>query len=68
MNTAALILGVLFLILAIVYFVVPAGSLPSFLPGFEAGVDRVHMKHGLASLVVAVVLFAVAWYTGRSSR
>jgi hypothetical protein len=68
MKTAAIILGVLFLILAIVYFVIPAGSLPSFLPGFEAGGDRVHMKHGLASLVVAVVLFAVAWYTGRSSR
>jgi ABC-type multidrug transport system permease subunit len=37
MKMAALILGIIFLILAIVYFVIPAGSLPGFLPGFEAG-------------------------------
>ena len=68
MKIAAIILGLLFLALAIAYFVIPAGSLPSFLPGFEAGSTRVHVKHGLASLVVAVVLFVIAWYAGRSSR
>jgi len=26
----------------------------------------VHVKHGLAAAVVAVVLFAIAWYAGRS--
>jgi hypothetical protein len=41
---------------------VPAGSLPSVFPGFEAGSPHVHVKHGLAAAVVAVVLFAVAWY------
>jgi hypothetical protein len=68
MKIGAIILGLLFLALAIVYFAVPAGSLPGFLPGFEAGSTRIHMKHGLASLVVAVVLFVIAWYAGRSSR
>ena len=52
--------------LAIVYWLVPAGSLPSVFPGFEAGSPHVHVKHGLAAAVVAVVLFAVAWYAGRS--
>jgi hypothetical protein len=68
MKIGAIILGLLFLVLAIVYFAVPAGSLPGFLPGFEAGSTRVHVKHGLASFVVAVVLFVIAWYAGRSSR
>jgi hypothetical protein len=68
MKMAALVLGIIFLILAIVYFVIPAGSLPGFLPGFEAGSDHVHLKHGVASLVVAVVLFVISWYAGRNSR
>ena len=63
MKMAALVLGIIFLILAIVYFVIPAGSLPGFLPGFEAGSDHVHLKHG-----VAVVLFVISWYAGRNSR
>jgi hypothetical protein len=68
MKTAAIVLGLLFLAVAIAYFVIPASSLPSFFPGFEAGSARVHVKHGLASLVVAVVLFVIAWYAGRSAR
>jgi hypothetical protein len=68
MKMAALVLGIIFLILAIVYFVIPAGSLPGFLPGFEAGSDHVHLKHGVAALVVSAVLFVISWYAGRNSR
>jgi uncharacterized membrane-anchored protein YitT (DUF2179 family) len=68
MKMAALVLGIIFLILAIVYFVIPAGSLPGFLPGFEAGSEHTHVKHAVAALVVAVVLFAISWYAGRNSR
>ncbi|MGA2127803.1 MAG: hypothetical protein ABSG76_16815 [Xanthobacteraceae bacterium] len=66
MKTIAVVLGLLCVIVAIVYVVVPAGSLPTFLPGFEAGSPRVHMKHGIVAAVAAVVLFAVAWFVGRS--
>jgi hypothetical protein len=45
--------------------VVPAESLPSFLPGFEAGSTRVHVKHGVVSAVGAVVLFGIGWWAGR---
>jgi len=45
--------------------VVPAESLPSFLPGFEAGSTRVHVKHGLVSAAGAVVLFGIGWWAGR---
>src|SRR5262249_29655193 len=40
------------------------GLAASVFPGFEAGSPRVHVKHGLAAAVAAVVLFAVA--AGRS--
>jgi hypothetical protein len=68
MKLTAIILGLVFLAIAIVYFLVPAGSLPNFLPGFEAGSTHTHLKHGLLSLAIAVVLFVIAWYSGRSAR
>jgi hypothetical protein len=60
------LLGVLFLALAALYCFVPAGNLPSFLPGFEAGSEHAHVKHASGSLIVALVLFAIAWFSGRS--
>ncbi len=56
------ILGVVFLALAALYALTPAGSLPAFLPGFEAGSDHVHMRHALVSLIVALLLFVFAWF------
>ena len=43
---AAAVLGVVFLVLACVYWFVPAGSLPHFMPGFVDGSSHVHVKHG----------------------
>jgi hypothetical protein len=68
MKTAAIVLALVFVVVAVVYFVLPAGSLPSFFPGFEPGSARVHVKHGIAALAVAVVLFGVGWFLGRSPR
>ena len=62
------LLGLVFLVLAVLYWLTPAGSLPSFLPGFEPGVETVHVKHAVGSLIVALVLFAVAWFSGRWER
>jgi hypothetical protein len=56
------ILGVVFLALAALYGLTPAGSLPAFIPGFEAGSDHVHMTHALVSLIVALLLFVFAWF------
>ena len=49
MRTLAIVLGLAFAVIAIVYWLVPAGSLPSVFPGFEAGSPHVHVKHGLAA-------------------
>jgi len=58
------VLGVVFLGLAAVYWLIPAGGLPRFLPGFEAESDHIHLTHALAALIVALALFAVAivWF------
>ncbi len=66
MRNAAIVLGLIFAVVALVYWLVPAGSLPGFFPGFEAGAPRIRIKHGIASAVVALILFAWAWYAGRS--
>ena len=66
MRAVAVILGLAFAAVAIVYWTMPAGSLPSFLPGFEVGSAVVHMKHGIAAAAAAFVCFALGWYTGRA--
>jgi hypothetical protein len=57
-----IVLGVLFLALAILYFVDSAGSLPSFIPGHQAGSAHHHVKHGIAALVVSFGCFVFAWF------
>jgi hypothetical protein len=67
MKFIAIVLGLAVLAVAAAYFLLPAGSLPRFFPGFEAGSDRIHVKHGLAAAAVAVVLFGFAWWRGRTA-
>jgi hypothetical protein len=66
MRAAAIILGLAFAAVAIVYWTMPAGSLPGFLPGFEAGSTLVHVKHGIAAAAAAVLCLAFGWYAGRA--
>jgi hypothetical protein len=66
MRAVAVLLGLAFAAVAIVYWVMPAGSLPSFLPGFEAGSSQIHVKHGIAAAAAAVLFLALGWYAGRS--
>ena len=60
------LVGVLLIVVAVVYFVEPAHSLPSFFPGHvsasDAEANHHHTKHGIAALVVALALFAFAWF------
>ena len=58
----AVILGVIFLVIAIVYWTTDAGSLPSFFPGHESGSTHIHFKHGLAAAVVAAACFVFALF------
>lgn len=63
----AVVVGLLLLVLGVVYVLVPAGSLPSVLPGHEAGSAHHHIKHGIAALLLAAAAFVYAWFqTGPS--
>jgi hypothetical protein len=65
----AIALGVLFMALAVLYWVDTASALPSFIPGHEAGSAHHHIKHGIAAFVVALGCFVFAWFqSGPSSR
>jgi len=65
MKLVLTVLGIILLVIAAVYFLVPADQLPGFMPGHEAGVTRVHVKHGIASGVVGIILLAAGVWTGR---
>jgi Na+/H+ antiporter NhaD/arsenite permease-like protein len=62
----AALLGVALIAVAIIYFVQPEHSLPSFFPGHasagSAEANHHHTKHGIAALVVALACFAFAWF------
>ncbi|MCW3032616.1 MAG: hypothetical protein QOK19_2335 [Solirubrobacteraceae bacterium] len=69
----AVILGILLIVVAVIYFVEPQHSLPSFFPGHSSASDpeagHHHTKHGIAALVVALACFAFAWFqTGPKTR
>ncbi|MGI8419512.1 MAG: hypothetical protein ACR2LN_02600 [Candidatus Levyibacteriota bacterium] len=62
------IIGLLLVIVAIVYFMTPASSLPSFFPGHQAGLSTHHYKHGIGSLFLGLACFAFAWFqSGKKS-
>jgi hypothetical protein len=59
----AVLAGVVFLVIAVIYWVDSAHALPSFFPGHEsAPTSHHHIKHGIAAFVVALAFFVFAWF------
>lgn len=62
----AVVLGIVLVVVAIIYFVEPAHSLPSFFPGHASATDSEaahhHAKHGIAAILAALACFAFAWF------
>ena len=48
----AVILGIVLIVIAIVYWVSTASGLPSFFPGHQAGSSTHHVKHGIAAFLL----------------
>jgi hypothetical protein len=46
-------------------FVLPADQLPSFMPGHDAAINHIRLKHGIAAAVVGVILLAAGRFVGR---
>jgi hypothetical protein len=49
------IIGLICIVVAIIYFTVPAKSLPGFIPGHAAKSHLHHDRRGIAALVVGVL-------------
>jgi O-antigen/teichoic acid export membrane protein len=65
---AAIILGIVLIAIAIVYWAEPAKSLPSFFPGHQKGSNHHHTKHGIAAFLVGLASFAFAWFNTGPKR
>ena len=59
------VFGVLAAIAAILYFALPAHSLPALLPGRVAHITGHRNRRGAGAAVVAVVLFVLAWVVAK---
>jgi hypothetical protein len=68
----AVILGIVLLVVAAIYLVDTASSLPSFFPGHQAGSAHHHVKHGIAAGLLGVACLVFAWFqtggAGASAR
>jgi len=54
--------GIVLIVIAVVYWIEPAKSLPGFFPGHEAGSSHHHVKHGIAAFLVGLACLAFAWF------
>lgn len=62
------IIGLILILLAFVYWLTPANSLPSYLPGYDPNLSRIHFKHGLGSFILGLGAFVYAWFkSGKKS-
>jgi hypothetical protein len=64
----AVLAGVALIVLAVIYWAEPAKSLPSWLPGHEAGSGHHHIKHGIASFLVGLACLVYAWFQTGGTR
>ena len=60
--TLAILAGLVLIVIAVIYWVEPAKSLPGFFPGHQAGSGHHHAKHGIAAFFVGLACFAFAWF------
>jgi hypothetical protein len=63
----AVVLGIVLLVVAAIYWIDSASALPSFFPGHQAGSSHHHVKHGLAAFILALGCFVFAWFQGGPS-
>ena len=64
----AVVVGVLFLVVSVIYFIEPAKSLPNFFPGYDLTITKTHFKHGIGSLFLGFGAFIFAWFkSGKKS-
>jgi hypothetical protein len=69
LTILALVLGVILIVVALVYWAEPADSLPGFFPGHSsAELDHHHFKHGIAAFLLGLACIAFAWFRSGPKR
>jgi NADH:ubiquinone oxidoreductase subunit 5 (subunit L)/multisubunit Na+/H+ antiporter MnhA subunit len=64
-----IVVALIFFGLAAYYWTTKAGSLPHYFPGYEAGSAHIHLKHGLAALILGIGSLILAWFSsGRRDK
>jgi hypothetical protein len=65
MRMIAYLLAIVCVAAAAMYYLMPAGQLPTFIPGYAPGSTAIHLKHAYAAAGAAIVLFLIGWFVGR---
>jgi hypothetical protein len=68
LAVAALVLGIVFIVIGVVYFIEPASSLPGFFPGHQSGSSHHHAKHGIAAVLLGAACLVFAWFKSGPKR
>lgn len=64
----AIIIGIVLLAIAVLYWVSTADALPSFMPGHETGSNHHHIKHGIAAAILGLGALIFAWFQTGPTR
>jgi amino acid permease len=62
-ENASFLLAVVCVIVGAMYYALPGGALPTFMPGYAADSTRIHMLHGFAAVTGAVVFLLIGLST-----
>jgi hypothetical protein len=68
MRMLAYLLAIACIAAAAMYYTMPAGQLPAFIPGHLDGSTHIHKLHAYAALAAAIVLFVLGWVFGRRTQ
>lgn len=64
----AIVVGIVLIVVAAIYWAEPAKSLPSFFPGHSRHSPHHHVKRAIAALIVALIVLAFGWVASRRGR
>ena len=67
-TVGLIVLGIVFAVIGVVYFVDTAAHLPAFFPGHQAGDTKHHVKHGLLAIVLAILCWVGAWLSSGTKQ
>ena len=65
MKMLTFFLAIVSVIVAVMYCVMPGGSLPTFMPGYDEGSTHIHTMHAVAAVTAAVVFLLIGLSTRR---